>query len=539
MAYCRFNSLPPQLTGLLSEIRADNELSIDYEGPRQFGPSRHSTHYLVLALCVVWIGLLYPLTVTHYWTVTEMVVITVLTFAALVLLANGIYSIVSGSRQASSNRLSVTPLYLLDFGGDGLSYWELGDISSINIKHQYPYGSYLHTELDLHFETGHRTFMVSGLAESEQFVDLVELKRKLYIEAAARNDLGRLEGHDDLRILGDCSDDSPMPSNAPALRFAATIVLAAMLTGGIIYGARLANYYYEDLRTWNAAESTNRASGYRSYLSKHPSGRWREPASLNLQKLYDEAEQKYRASLNSEHDKNAAEAVLEMLRYARSTQNFQVTLAFERKLEIPPNFEEVVRSEFDIKKVLPLGDALSPEKMAGREGRLITLMSEAFAQVIPDDILEIVGKCPEKCVTLTVNYEVDPMNSVYYDLRQEKVPEAERTWYPGIYIDWTFLVRIPEQEREYKFELGSSPAETITYDTNSDKPYDPNEDFAKVLSSDKGNVYDSMVASAFDDFRSNLIFRMGIGEPPIRKTDETVAEPSPSPLAPKATKPRK
>ncbi|MBP6003262.1 MAG: hypothetical protein KA746_07495 [Pyrinomonadaceae bacterium] len=511
---------------------------MNYEGRRQFGPSRPSTQYLIVFLCVVWIGLLYPLTVTHYWTVTEMVVITVLTLAALVLLANSIYSIVTGSRQASSNRLSVTPLYLLDFGGDGLTYWELGDISSINIKHQYPYGSYLNTEIDLHFETGHRTFIVSGLAESEQFVDLVELKRKLYIEAAARNDLGRLEGHDDLRILGDCSDDSPMPPNAPALRFAATIVLAAMLTGGIIYGARLANYYYEDLRTWNSAESTNRASGYRSYLSKHPSGRWREPASLNLQKLYDEGELKYRASLNSGHDKNAAEAVLEMLRYARSTQNFQVTLAFERKLEIPPNFEEVVMSDFDIKKVLPLGDALSAEKMAGREGRLITLMSEAFAQVIPDDILEIVGKCHEKCVTLTVNYEVDPMNSVYYDLRQEKVPEPERTWYPGIYIDWTFLVRIPEQEREYKFELESSPAETITYDTNSEKPYDPNEDFAKVLSSDKGNVYDSMVASAFDDFRSNLIFRMGIGEPPVRKTDETVAEPSPSPLTPKTTKPR-
>jgi hypothetical protein len=100
------------------------------------------------------------------------------------------------------------------------------------------------------------------------------------------------------------------------------------------------------------------------------------------------------------------------------------------------------------------------------------------------------------------------------------VPEDDRTYYPGIYIDWDFDVQIPNQSQTYNFTLTSDPAQHISYDSVSNEEYDPNKDFAEVLSADKGNIYNSMASSAFDDFKANLVFKMGIGTEP-KTVDET------------------
>lgn len=66
----------------------------------------------------------------------------------------------------------------------------------------------------------------------------------------------------------------------------------------------------------------------------------------------------------------------------------------------------------------------------------------------------------------------------------------------------------------------SIPAETISYDSVSEDENYENKDFAEVLNEDKGNIYNSMVSSAFDDFKANLVFKMGIGKEPERVTED-------------------
>ena len=103
------------------------------------------------------------------------------------------------------------------------------------------------------------------------------------------------------------------------------------------------------------------------------------------------------------------------------------------------------------------------------------------------------------------------------------MPEDDRTYYPGIFIDWNFDVQIPNQPQPYNFSLTSDPAERISYDSVSDDDNKGIEEFSEVLNADKGNIYNSMASSAFNDFKTNLVFRMGIGTaPPI--TDDKPSE---------------
>lgn len=50
-------------------------------------------------------------------------------------------------------------------------------------------------------------------------------------------------------------------------------------------------------------------------------------------------------------------------------------------------------------------------------------------------------------------------------------------------------------------------------------------DVEKEMKVDKGNLYDAMVSSAFDDFKTNLVYRMGIGaEPKPKPNDEDTSD---------------
>lgn len=294
-----------------------------------------------------------------------------------------------------------------------------------------------------------------------------------------------------------------------------------MVTGGIMFATISLNNYYDDFKSWNNAESGNRAWSFRTYLQTHPRGRWAGEAQQKVQSLYDAAEQKYQASLNDGYDQKAADAVLQTLRYAKTTQNYRVKVVFERHNEIPTDIIEQLKKEYGVKKILPFDDTFSEDKMIRRENNLLAVVTDAFRKVIPDDILEFANECGDECATFLVKYKVSSKDSIYYDPREKKLPDVDRTWNPGIFIDWDFSVRTPNQPQTYDFSLSSLPADHITYDSNLAEDLSGNVDVEKEMQTDKSNLYDAMVASAFDDFKANLVYRMGIGEEPKPKVDET------------------
>jgi hypothetical protein len=266
-----------------------------------------------------------------------------------------------------------------------------------------------------------------------------------------------------------------------------------------LFGAISLNKYYDDQKGWELAQTVNRASSYRTYLQTHPQGRWTDNADERLKTLYDNAEQKYQASLNKGYDPKAVDAVKQVLRYAKTTQNHRVNLVFERRNEIPPDIVEKLKKEFEIRNMVPLGDSFSNEKMKQRETALFTLIAETFRQVIPDDILEISGDCSGECVNFLVKYSIKS-DSVYYDADKKDLPSNERTYYPGIFIDWDFGVQIPNQPQIYNFALVSNPADHISYENVTN---DENDDLSSYC--------EALAASSFDDFKVNLISKTGVG----------------------------
>lgn len=479
--------------------------------------------FIMSATAIIWLGIVFYFADDYIWSQLQTIIFGLISLVAFYLLIDNLYKIFQWFTSHSKNYLLITPHYMIETRFNDVWYWDLDKLTTVNSFHQHQNGKYVSTKVTLSLEQNlSKTFDIKNLAVAEETVEQIQHYKKLFAEALARNDTAYLESNDDFPGLQ--NQTSPVEKGvAPSviLKYAPKTAATILLGVGVMFGAVSLNNYCDDKKSWEAAENVNRASSFRKYLHTHPQGRWRDNADQKLQNLYDAAEQKYQTALNKESDKDATNAVLQVLRYAKTTQNYRVNVVFERHNEISPNVVEELKKEFEVKRVLALGDTFSEGKMQQRERQLFVVTADAFRIVIPDDILEISDGCAGECVTFLITYNVNSGDSLYYDLRQEKMSDDERTFYPGIFIDWDFDVKIPNQPQSYSFKLASSPATEISYDSSPNMEFQSEEDFSKVLEADKNYIYDSMVSSAFDDFKTNLIYRMGIGQPP-KKEDENM-----------------
>ncbi len=521
--YLKFDSLPKQIQERLLEKQRGGG-----EGFAFKTASILSAPFFI-AIAFVWIAIVFYFADDYLWSNFQVGFFAITSIGALYLLLFNLYKLFQWFTSRSKCYLLITPYYVIEMRFNGVWYWDLDQLNGASGTRQYQSNKSASTKITLSFDGGVRkTFDVKGIESSEQTIEQIYYYKKLFAEATARNDSDYLDSNDDFLELRNQTRQSEVTApngNLNKLLTAASIIL----TGGMMFGAVSLNNYYDDRKSYNSAESANRASSFRTYLQTHPQGRWTNDARQKLQGLYDAAGQKYQTSLTKDYDQKAADAVLQILNYARATQNYRVKVAFERHNEIPENIVEQLKEEYEAKEILALGDTFSDAKMSRREDHLFTVTADAFKYVIPDDILEFSTECGGECVTFLVKYNVGSKGSLYYDNRQEKLPDAERTFYPGIDIYWDFDIKIPNQSQNYNFELESSPATEIFYDSNSDETTSGKDDFTKILDAEKSYIYDSMVESAFDDFRINLIYRMGIGTKPKRDDEETAnAENAPA-----------
>jgi hypothetical protein len=474
----------------------------------------------LITISSAWLVLLVILSTVFRWNSANFVIFGILTIVAVFCLLRGIQDFKRS--KYSQSGLVVTRDYLIDFHDDFVDYQSIENLVTVNSFHKYEADNYKRTQINLTLESGARVVYLYDPDQAEDAVDQIGLFRKQFLEASARGDTRYFETHDDFRELaGTRQTDEKMPtSRIPYKR-----VLAALTVGiGLMAATGYANEYFDDVRSWDRAKAADRASAYRSYLGAHSNGRWSRNASERLQALYDNAESKYRSSLNEGYDENAADALSAILRYAKESGNYRVEVIFERRVDIPETLIEEIKSEFDVKKVLPLDDAFSRDKMLRREAALLDVLREAFKQIFQEDILEVTYDCADGCAKFLVTYEITFKDSIYYDTQEKDLPEADRTYNPGILINWKFGVRLPSQNEPYEFELESLPAKTITYDAAGVSETNlVQQDVDKI---EKNNFYDAMVNSSFRDFREHLVFRMGIGPPPKDSVESESGTPA-------------
>lgn len=515
MAYLKFNDLPEKI-----QERLLKRLSGEGEGVA-FKARGNFLAFIFAAAAIVWFGLLFFLANDYLWSKPKIIIFGLISLVAAYFLVQNLLELIRWSTSRSKCFFLVTPLYAIEINYNDVRYWNLEQLAAVNSNHLYQNGVYKFTEIKITFEDITKTFKIKNLETAEETVEKISYLRKRFIESTARNDETYLNSNNDFIELESQYGESQKTAQSSILKLAAIFASAAILTVGVMYAAVFLNNYYDDKKSWEAAESVNRASSFRSYLQTHRYGRWSADANQKLQTFYDAAGRKYQSSLNKGYDPQAAEAILKILEYAKTTHNFRVQTVFERRNEIPPDIVETLKKEYEVNKILSLDDTFSDEKMKRREDLILTFIADAFRQIIHDDILEISGDCSVDCVTFLVKYTVDS-DSIYYDEREKELPEAERTYNPGIFINWDFGIKIPNQSENYSFTLTSTPAEHFSYDSNFNAETEAGKNIIDVLNVEKSNVYDAMAASAFDDFKQNLIFRMGIGESPKSAAEDEI-----------------
>ncbi len=397
--------------------------------------------YFLTAAVIVWFGILFYLTDDYLWSSFQLAFFGLISLGALYLLLYNVYKLFQWFTSPSKSYLLITPYYVIETRFNDVCYWNLDQLNAAKAVHRNQSGSYVSTQITLSLENGvTKIFDSKNIRNAEETVEQIYYYKKLFVEASAKNDRTYLDSNDDFVELRNQPIQSKAIARNLSLKHLITAAAAIVLTAGTMFGAALPNNYYDDKKSWDSAESLNRASSYRMYLQTHPQGRWGIEAQQKVQGFYDAAEQKYQTSLNRGYDQKAADAVLKTLNYAKTTGNYRVKITFERHNEIPPNIVENLKKEYGVKKILPFDDTFSEDKMIRREGHLLTVVKTAFEEVIPDDILEFSSECAGECVTFLVRYIVSSKDSIYYDDREKKLPDADRTWNPGIFIEWDFGV---------------------------------------------------------------------------------------------------
>lgn len=509
----KFNKLPQEIQGRLLERMNGKGKGFVFK----YGSLTPSI--VLFGAAVFWFVIFFLQTDGYAWSDERKIILGIFSLGATYLLVDNGIKLINFLTSRAHQYLIITPLYVIDIENNNVGFWNLEQLIKADNMKWEDHRSVQTSEIVLRFDNGEKTINVGDIDTAERAVEEIEYLKKKYVESVVRNDFEYLDANDDFLGFDLSKIESKEKFDYGFASQTGRIVASLLLAAGVMLAGLSLNNYFDDKLSWQSAQSIDRASSYRNYVQTHPNGRWTADAGEKLKSLYDSAEQKYRASLNQGYDEKAVEAISEILKYAKETQNYRVKVEYAKDNKIPPNLEDELKEEFEVKNILPLGDSLSDEKMKNREKALLGVVADALRKVIPDDILELSDDCSENCVKFKINYKIDAKYSLYYDTRQEKLTDAERIYYPGILIDWDFSVQLPNRTSGYNFKLDSIPAEQISYDSKLSEAEQTNKSFEEILKADLGNIYDSMVTSAFNDFKANLIYKMGIGEEPKRQSD--------------------
>jgi DnaJ domain len=451
-----------------------------------------------IAIGIIWISILFFSANDHRWH-GDQLFLAGASVAAMGAMSFGAVGLWRWKNSPLKGHVFITPLYFIKVRYDDVWYWGLWQLADLNTTHHYTNGVYSSTTVRFIFDDGKESLKLSSITSAQHLFDRLKQWALRRSEEARIGNWEYFAAHDDFMEL---HGKEPKASPKSKINFKVLAVAAAV---AIVLGLSLTavadqlNRYFDDKKSWDDATASNRVAAYRKYIDAHPSGRWVTEANQRIQQQYDTSASKYESSRSAGFDVKASDAVLHILSYAKETQQYRVRVAFERHNEIEPNLEQHLRQQFGVSNVLSIGDSFSDYKMQSRENQIFSAITSGFKELIPEDILEFTDSGPgDSAVVFLVTYKIRAGKSLYYRDADSGIPEQSRPFYPGIYIDWQFEMRTPKEPGGYRFSLQSSPAKEISYTTYSS------------YGADKETLYDLMATSAFQNFRGELVKRLGI-----------------------------
>ena len=235
-----------------------------------------------------------------------------------------------------------------------------------------------------------------------------------------------------------------------------------------------------DNNQYRTASNLDTASAYRTYLADSRNIRYRETARTEIMNLYNFYLSKYKQST---YHSEGSTAFIMLLEYLRDKNIYNVNMNFY------PTSRLVDLEADEGFNIIPITQSFTKEKNEARKNQVVNTIKSSLGKIFPTDILTIISESSSEVPNLEVHYYYwNNPESRYYPVKEENLPESDRTWYYGIEVEWYFKILIPDRQKSvYEFDFISRPAEEFD---------------SKTYSTDI--VYSSMALSAFKDFEKEF-----------------------------------
>jgi hypothetical protein len=161
-----------------------------------------------------------------------------------------------------------------------------------------------------------------------------------------------------------------------------------------------------------------------------------------------------------------------------------------------------------------MGDSFSEGRLRQREGVILKVVNDAFAKVVPDDILRFTGDASTGRPRMLVSYRIRLGDGLYFRESDAGLAPVDRPYFPAILIDWEFELRDEENGGLYTFSLQSQPADHFRYSAKH-----------STAEAQLPAVYDAMADSAFDDLKAAIVRRLGINSGSVGSSMPPVQPP--------------
>jgi hypothetical protein len=234
-----------------------------------------------------------------------------------------------------------------------------------------------------------------------------------------------------------------------------------------------------DFNQFKEAKDLNTATSYRAYLSNPNNIRHRDEVRFRIKTIYNIYINEYAKKTTNSLGAKSFQQVLE---YLRDKDLYNLRLIFKSTSGVA----NTSKPGFNI---VPITQSFSSEKIISHQEDVLSTLNSTLGTIFPSDIITLASENFKELPRLEIFYHYsNKENSFYYSEKEETLQENLRTWYYGIEINWSFSLYIPTKDFPiYTFDLTSKPAPRFT-----------SESFSPDA------VYNNMIISAFDDFKSEF-----------------------------------
>jgi hypothetical protein len=244
-----------------------------------------------------------------------------------------------------------------------------------------------------------------------------------------------------------------------------------------------------------AKTSIRKLEDYKKVL---PSGRHIKDVDPAIAALYNQANEKYKATANPSVDPIAPDGikamglVIETLRDNKSSKvyiRYSNIIDFEGKLGNPLHGTIAgLRKRYNNTTFDPVEDSFTEDQNSKREKNITDTLAKTFGDIIPEEIMrfEVLpedGKAPEDAmVVFDINYVIFPApDAVFFD----KTIATKGSF--DVRFDWTFTIQLPKKPELKPF----------VFTTTSIAPDD-------LRSGTESTLYGAMAYTVFLDFGEHL-----------------------------------